>query len=125
MEGADDLKALSVLLISTPLISNELSLSKIIHFIILVSKLKNDIILSQPGDQSASEAAVVLPPSIEAFLREALDIPKEYVEKLWEALKDTIWRFDTSEFFGNQQEMIYQAHGYQYGISKSQKFYEN
>ena len=118
MERADDLKALSILLSSDPLLYNQISLNKIIHFIILMSKLKNDIILTQPGDRSASEAAVILPPSIEAFLGEALDIQKEHLLKLWEVLKDTIWRLDTSEFLGDQQEMVYQAHGYQYGISK-------
>ncbi|KAJ3497491.1 hypothetical protein NLJ89_g10345 [Agrocybe chaxingu] len=70
----------------------EMDLETLSQYARLVSALKWDILLPQPLDQSNPDCAPkVLPPSIAAFLSEALRIPQKFIQDSWDILKDYLW----------------------------------
>ena len=78
------------LLDANPAVS-DITLSQIFHFISFVSRLKDDILLTQPAHWSATVPPDILPPSVIEFLSDGCDLAQEKVETLWGILKSNIW----------------------------------
>lgn len=68
-----------------------LSLDTVQRFILLVSRLKNDILLAQPSSVDESDPPDVLPPTIMTFLQNSCSISEECVNSCWQMLKSTVW----------------------------------
>lgn len=116
MTVSDDLEGLLALIQANSEALKGLTLGKILSFVALAAKLKNDILqlLAQPASHPASEAPDVLPPSVEAFLGDSCDIPKEFVDGCWAALKSTIW--NDKVISQDNSEALFQEHGHKSGI---------
>jgi hypothetical protein len=69
----------------------ELSFGQVQQFICLASRLKDDILLTQPLSVLALDPPDVLPPTISTFLRHSCGISLACVEACWDTLKTTIW----------------------------------
>jgi hypothetical protein len=94
---------------------HSLTIGKIIQFVACAARLKDDIILTQPANISASQAPDHLPPSIKHFLGQACDIPENYTDACWNAFKDTVWNEGSSLQDGTEHHI--RRHGYGLGIS--------
>ncbi|KAF8231666.1 hypothetical protein L208DRAFT_1162769, partial [Tricholoma matsutake] len=68
-----------------------LSFGQVQQFIALASKLKDDILLSQPSFVLMFDPPKFLPSTITTFLQKSCGISLACVEVCWEALKSTIW----------------------------------
>jgi hypothetical protein len=93
---------------------SELSLQQLIKFILLASKMKNDIILVQPTSIPASHPPDVLPPSITLFLQNSCGISETCVTSCWEALKSSVWY--ESHSFTDTSESDFAKHGHPMGL---------
>jgi hypothetical protein len=76
---------------SIPLSPEKLSLGRLVLFINLASKLKDDIILTQSAHIPASEPPDNLPPSVLHFLADCCEVTLPDVIVLWRALKGLAW----------------------------------
>lgn len=96
-----------------------LTLSQIFNFISLASRLKDDILLTQPAKVPATHPPTVLPPTITTFLGKACNLPQAHVEQCWDILKDTIWDPAT---VSQNSDSAFPQHGYHSGLSTSYHF---
>ena len=72
-----------------------ITLGQIVRFLAFASRLKNEIILVQPGSFLPSGRALpALPPSIEQFLSGASQIPLQSISAIWSILGHTAWNLD-------------------------------
>jgi hypothetical protein len=69
----------------------ELSFDQVQWFISLASRLKDDILLTQPSSVLAFDPPDVLLPSVSTFLQNNCAISVDCVKACWEMLKSTIW----------------------------------
>jgi len=92
----------------------ELSLGKIQQFVLLASKLKDDILLAQLSSILAFEPPVILPPTVTIFLQNSCEISQACVEDCWDILSSTIWH-DMHNF---EDSIIadFAAHGHSLGL---------
>jgi hypothetical protein len=97
---------------------SELSLQQIFKFIMLATKMKNDIILVQPTSVPASDPPDVLPPSITLFLQNSCGITENCVISCWEVLKSAVW-YD-SDSFKDSSESDFAEHGHPMGLCEWQ-----
>jgi hypothetical protein len=76
-------------------LSNALSvaptLNTIVHFVNLASRLKDDILLTQPAFVSPLQPPSTLPPSARQFLSDACGLPPPDIDCCWDTLKGVIW----------------------------------
>ena len=92
----------------------DMSLEQLIKFIMLASKLKNDIILVQPTSIPESHPPDILPPSITLFLQNSCTISEACVTSCWEALKSTVW-YDSNKF-KDTSESDFAEHSHPMGL---------
>ena len=92
----------------------DMSLEQLIKFIMLASKIKNDIILVQPTSIPESHPPNILPPSITLFLQNSCTISEACVTSCWEALKSTVW-YDSNKF-KDTSESDFAEHGHPMGL---------
>jgi hypothetical protein len=72
-----------------------ITLGQIVRFLAFASRLKNEILLVQPGSFLPSGRALpVLSPSIEQFLSGASQIPLQSISAVWSILGHTAWNLD-------------------------------
>ena len=70
----------------------ELSFGQVQQFICLASRLKDNILLTQPSSAVlALDPLHVLPPTISAFVKNSCNISAACVEACWDTLKMMIW----------------------------------
>jgi hypothetical protein len=69
----------------------QLSFSQVQQFVLLASKLKDDIILAQPSSILVFDPPEILPPTIATFLQHCCDISADCVDSCWHTLKSTVW----------------------------------
>ncbi|KAF8228308.1 hypothetical protein L208DRAFT_1292379 [Tricholoma matsutake] len=69
----------------------ELSFSQVQQIISLASRLKDDILLTQPSSVLAFDPPDVLPPTVSTFLQNSCGISMACVEACWDTLRTTIW----------------------------------
>jgi len=81
----------------------QLTLSQILHFITVASRLKDDILLTQPASVPASQPPDILPPSISAFLGDCCDLLPDFVDRCWDILWPAIWN---DSRFRDRSEML-------------------
>jgi hypothetical protein len=93
-----------------------LTISKILRFVSLAAKLKDDILLTQPKDVPTNKAPDFLPPSIEAFLSSSCSLLDGFVGPCWEIFKETVW--EGRDLMDTDEEAVFKEHGYHLGISK-------
>jgi hypothetical protein len=71
------------------------TLGQIVRFLAFASRLKNEILLVQPGSFLPSGRALpALSPSIEQFLSGASQIPLSSISAVWSILGHTAWNLD-------------------------------
>jgi hypothetical protein len=71
--------------------SADISLHQLFSFVTLISRLRDDILLAQPANVSASVAPAILPPVIVEFISSCCDLPEDAVDCIWGVLKDMVW----------------------------------
>jgi len=95
-----------------------ISFNKLLQYGRLVSHLKNDILLSQPLDQSnISNPPEILPPTIATFLSVALDIPAENMQDGWDVLKEFLWNCPKVPLLDEDYE-AFKVFGWELGLSE-------
>jgi hypothetical protein len=104
---------------ASPLSFDGLTWEQVIQFVTLASKVKNDIILTQPASMPESEPPAVLPPSVAAFLGDSCKLAPAHVENCWKIMKGVIWTTPPSI----PVEPIFAEHGHQYGLGMYRSFY--
>ena len=96
----------------------QLSFNQVQQFILLASKLKDDILLAQPSSILAFDPPDILPPTITTFLQHACKISMDCVDTCWNTLKFTIW--DDANGLDDSTIHDFAAHGYSLGLCTSQ-----
>jgi hypothetical protein len=86
----DELAQLLKILINTP----AFVLSQIITFILLCSRLKNNILLLYPSKQQPASTPSHLPNETRIFLQRSCSMSDKDVEACYDVLKDVIWQED-------------------------------
>ncbi|KAJ7864379.1 hypothetical protein B0H13DRAFT_2353697 [Mycena leptocephala] len=94
-----------------------LTLTQTITFIRLLSLLKDDMILMQPYYILTREAPLVLPVSITAFVAESTGIHIDAIMGFWDILKEDMWASPTPEQKNQDNESLFEHHGWSQGIS--------
>jgi hypothetical protein len=118
----DVLPALSQWLDSLPDgLKPQMGFEKILRFMVLSSRLKDDILLAQAAEHPVAEPPVLLPPSVHHFLAGACSIPSkpvEIIEGLWSCVRRLVWNelsFLSDPTFPLQDHVL---HRYKYGIGE-------
>ncbi|KAF8229681.1 hypothetical protein L208DRAFT_1285549 [Tricholoma matsutake] len=93
---------------------SELLLQQIFKFIMLATKMKNDIILVQLTSIPASDPPDILLPLIMQFLQNSCGISKTCVTSCWEALKSAVWYESNS--FKDTSESDFAEHSHSMGL---------
>ena len=96
---------------------NCLTIDKLTLFVDLTSKLKNDIILSQPPTVPVFEPPEFLPPSIRCFLGNSCGLTQTYVDDCWSVLKGVVWH--RPALLEDSSEVAFGQHGLKQGLSES------
>jgi len=97
---------------------NTITLNKLFFYTRLILHLKESILLAQPLDQSLQDVAPdILPPSIAAFLSDALDLPGDGLEESWDILKDYVWHCEKVGLTKDDYE-AFKEYGWSRGVSK-------
>jgi hypothetical protein len=94
----------------------QLTLGQIVHFVTLASRLKDDILLTQPAHISPLQPPDVLPPSITSFLSDCCGLSEDLVDSCWDVLKDMAWQ--ESNVFKDHSEMACVEYGHSRGLSR-------
>ena len=92
----------------------QLSFGQVQQFISLSSKLKDDILLTQPSSILAFDPPEILPPTIATFLQESCNISAACVDTCWNTLKSTIWNDANS--LEDSTVHDFAAHGHSLGL---------
>jgi hypothetical protein len=106
---------LSALLNAHPALLSQ-PLENVLCFVMVTSRLKNDILLAQPSRHPVLQPPEFLPPSVVAFLTHSCGLDEPTVGQAWQILRDIVWRESVS--FSSQEalEDIFRAHGHQFGF---------
>ena len=99
-----------------PVLLSNLTLHQIFSFITLISRLKDDIILTQPAHMSASTAPAVLPPAIVDFIASCCNLTEGDVDRIWEVLRDTIWH-QAHNYRQEDTMAAFTEHGHEHGLT--------
>lgn len=96
-----------------------LGAQKLSQYARLLSTIKPDILLAQPLDQSFKDSPPeVLPPTIARFIEDALDLPEDSGQVLWDGLKGDIWDMDGLQMLIHDDYMKFKQFGWDRGLSK-------
>lgn len=97
-----------------------ITLGQIVHFLVFSSRLKNEILLVQPGYFDIVHMRPVLSPSLQEFLAAASQIPVGSINIIWSALANTAWNLnlDITPASTSTLRSIFVGHGYSRGYSK-------
>lgn len=101
----------------------ELSFGQVQQFISLASRLKNDILLTQPSSVMAFNPPDVLPPSVSRFLQNSCAISVDCVVACWNALNLTIW--NDAHTLENSLFQDFAAHGHSLGLCVLSAIFEH
>ena len=94
-----------------PGLLGQLSFTQIFHFIIYSSRIKNDIILTQPASHTPFIPPEYLSPAVQGFLAEVLQVNVHTVQQCWAAFKDLAWNEEyITQLDGNSEE-VFQCYG--------------
>jgi len=95
-----------------------LTLSQLLTALQLCCCLKRDISLPQPISKSNYDhAPAFLPPTIQEFLSEVLELDIEDVDSLWGIIKDDVWELPTEEETYKLREKYFQKYGWKRELS--------
>lgn len=100
-----------------PKLLSKLSLMTIHNFIRLCASLRNDILLVQRADHNPVTPPLFLPPTIQQFLAQSLDIPLETVADCWTVLKALCWDDTYTSRLSISTEDVFRKHGVDKGLS--------
>jgi hypothetical protein len=94
----------------------ELSFGQVQRFISLASRLKDDILLTQPSSVLLLDhhPPDVLPPSVSTFLQNSCAMSVYCVEACWNTLNSTIWNDEHT--LENSLIRDFAAHGHSLGL---------
>ncbi len=92
----------------------ELSFGQVQQFISLASRLKDDILLTQPSSVLVLDPPDVLPPSVSTFLQNSCAMSVYCVEACWNTLNSTIWNDEHTLEDSLIQDFA--AHGHSLGL---------
>ena len=92
----------------------QLSFNQVHQFILLASKMKDDILLAQPSSILAIDPPDILPPTITTFLQHACDLSADCVDTCWKTLKYTIW--DDANNLKDNTVQDFAVHGHSLGL---------
>ena len=98
---------------------------QLVRFIAFASRLRNEILLVQPGSfQLVGHSQPILPPSIQEFISQTCFIPLPSVNIIWNFLAQTAWTIDLDIIpaRGPNFPSIFAEHGHSRGISKIQLY---
>lgn len=117
-----ELLNLSQLLASSGLGQQPVNFEQLVRFIAFSSRLKNEILLAQPGTFTLTGSSYpVLPPSIQEFISDACSIPLPLIKIIWKYLAFYSWNMelDISPASNLNLPSIYAKYGHSRGISKN------
>lgn len=109
-------------------VNPHITLGQIVRFLAFASRLKNEILLVQPGSFLLSGRALpALPPSIEQFLSGASQIPLQSISAVWSILGHTAWNLDLDILPASIPTVrsIFVNYGLSRGISKGFNSHSN
>jgi hypothetical protein len=110
-----ELESLLEILKAQPDAFHGLTIGTILRFVTCATRLKDDIMLTQPPEFTGLQAPENLPPSIRLFLAQTCSITDSYANICWSAFKDTIWA--EGEQLQSSMEPHFRNHGHALGIS--------
>jgi hypothetical protein len=106
-------KLISLLTRHSHVLGNE-TLPIIMTFVMLTSRLKNQILLVQPASHHPDDPPPVLPPAIVSFLSSACNLSNQLTVDFWDSLKETVWQ--TAIFDNSLIEGLFRVHGKDLGF---------
>jgi hypothetical protein len=95
---------------------------QLVRFVAFSSRLKNEILLAQPGSFSLTGPSYpVLPPSIQEFISDACLIPLPLINVIWKSLAFYSWNMELDILPESNLNLpsIYAKYGHSRGISKN------
>ena len=96
---------------------SSITLHQLFVFITVISRVKNDIILTQPTYLSDSTPPAFLPPVIVSFLADCCQLTTDEVEHTWGTLKATVW-CNVSDYHQGPRGGIFAKYGHERGLSE-------
>jgi hypothetical protein len=95
-----------------------ITITQITTYIRLAAQLKREIQLPQPLDVDPDCAPSVLPRGIAVFLSRSISVPLEYMEYIWDVLKDQVWASPPTP--PTPEDLaLFKEHGWELGLSTS------
>ena len=113
----DSLAELLVKLQPYPGLRDELSLSQLWKFITHAALLKKDISLAQHAKHDPSSPPPFLPPVVQTYLSQLLNLNEQLVEECWNVLQDIVWNDDYVAALQEDPEVAFRSFGIQHGLS--------
>ena len=97
-----------------------INLVQLLQFVALASRLKDAILLVQPGNFVLGSARPILSPVLQKFLSEACALPVESIVIIWKFLARTVWNMGPIVLPTNGMNLpaLYAKFGHSKGISK-------
>jgi hypothetical protein len=86
----------------------------IMTFVMLTSRLKNEILIVQPANHQPDDPPLVLPPAIVSFLSSACNLSNQLTVDFWDSLKETVWK--TAICNTSVIEDLFRVHGKDLGF---------
>lgn len=101
-------------LVQTVQNGSQLLLSQIIALVLLLCRLKNDILLLYPSSALPGNTPPTIPDKTVAFIKETCLMSEQDVEACWEGVNETVWNPDPilSQVLTEEQiQLTFQKHG--------------
>ncbi|PPR00011.1 hypothetical protein CVT26_009293 [Gymnopilus dilepis] len=99
-----------------------INLHQVFRFLAFASRLKNEILLVQPGAFQVDRVLPVLSPSIQEFLAEASGVAVQWINLVWHTVGQTAWNLQLNCMIPTPSisaiRSLFSGHGYSRGISK-------
>ncbi len=82
----------------------------------ILNAIKHDYLLAQPQEQSIGDCPPdVLPPTIAHFIKDALDLPEDSGQVIWDSLKSDVWGMDRLPMLVADNYMKFKQFGWERG----------
>lgn len=97
-----------------------ISLTSILRFIMLTTRLRDDIVLVQNGtyDPCQPEPPANLSDAIMQFLAASCDLDLRYISAYWSTFRSIIWSNDAADCNDLQLSALVSRHGAKHGIGE-------
>ncbi|KAF9061179.1 hypothetical protein BDP27DRAFT_375751 [Rhodocollybia butyracea] len=80
-----------------PGFSETVTFDQLSQFIGLASSIKNDILAAQPPTHDPNDPPLLLAPHQRVFLTQTCNIPLEFIDHCWLAVREMVWRKTVEE----------------------------